>query len=874
MKPAIRLFFLFGLFLNFHTLHAQISDPTITITEILEDSILWDDYFPLSEIPNRSQETLDFTDVVTKGLGTRELEDIFKDEWDSVSTDIRKKDQEFVIDSTTRLGPSAIQNRLREWTIMRDKLTTWNNELTEDISWIADENKLFTKLVVTWNKTRQHALAENAAPTVVERINEVRGKVRSVSKQIDNNFNMLLDRQVELSDLTSIIDKKIIRLNEEKEYSVKSYLLPDRPMLWTEIAIATDSTAHLPETINKVISNRKSEFNRFFFTNRYHLLSSFVLFIVLSLLLTILKKRSAIWFDNFEEGSDYDNATIKIINRPIPVSFVLSVVILSSFILPTVPLFFIDFLWFITLVPILLVLLPVTPKEFHKYIIILSAIAIINRIDNLIYELPVLARLIILTNSIIIAGVLIWMSYQKVQKTVKHKTLLYGLLNLLRIFGLISMPIAVIANIIGNTTLAEFLVNGYVDSLLSVLFIFILLLVFRSLNDVILLSPFVRKSNVVIKHSQTIEDSLNAIVYWALLILLLSNIAEAFLIEEEVYAAVSSIFLTPVEFGSISITLMDILLFLFMIWLSLKISRIISVILEEDVLTRTKTSTGISATIVSMTKTAILILGFVLAFAASGFELSSITLLVSAFGVGIGFGLQNIFNNFVSGIIIATERPVEVGDTIQVGQLTGNVKSVGLRSSVVRTWDGSEVIVPNGNLISNDLINWTHSDRQIRISIPFGVAYGSDPHKTIEIAKAVTDDTSGILKFPSSYVLFLGFGDSSLDFILRFWTDDYDNWIFLKSEITLKVHDALYENGIEIPFPQRDLHLRSIDDKVITDISPEQSSKNLKILEEQYKKEETKKISGRKKKVEKEPEKPIEKIDSSKDDEESEGEED
>jgi small-conductance mechanosensitive channel len=157
------------------------------------------------------------------------------------------------------------------------------------------------------------------------------------------------------------------------------------------------------------------------------------------------------------------------------------------------------------------------------------------------------------------------------------------------------------------------------------------------------------------------------------------------------------------------------------------------------------------------------------------------------------------------------ERPLQVGDVIQVGQMIGSVKRIGIRSSVVRTFDGSEVIVPNGNLISNELINWTHSDMQRRLTIKVGVAYGTDPKRVIETLLSVAGEKKSILNYPEPYVLFTEFGDSSLNFELRCWTDDFDNWIFIASDLHVEVNNALKEAGITIPFPQRDIHLYNTD---------------------------------------------------------------
>jgi small-conductance mechanosensitive channel len=200
-----------------------------------------------------------------------------------------------------------------------------------------------------------------------------------------------------------------------------------------------------------------------------------------------------------------------------------------------------------------------------------------------------------------------------------------------------------------------------------------------------------------------------------------------------------------------------------------------------------------------------------MAFAAAGVETTQFAIIAGALGVGIGFGLQNVVNNFVSGLILAFERPVQAGDAVQVGDVWGEVRRIGVRSSTVRTWSGAEVIVPNADLISNQVTNWTLSDRQRRMEIPIGVAYGTNPHQVIELATGCAKNHPQVLSSPEPRTIFTGFGESSLDFELRAWTEEFDNYLATKSDLLLAVHDALYAAGIEIPFPQRDLHLRTVD---------------------------------------------------------------
>jgi len=222
---------------------------------------------------------------------------------------------------------------------------------------------------------------------------------------------------------------------------------------------------------------------------------------------------------------------------------------------------------------------------------------------------------------------------------------------------------------------------------------------------------------------------------------------------------------------------------------------------------------GLPYAISTVTYYLLLLFVFLVALTDAGVELNKFTVVTGALGVGVGFGLQNIVNNFVSGLILLFERPIRVGDTVEAGGVIGNVKRIGARSSTLQTFQGSEVIVPNSNLLSNQVINWTLSSPWRCVQIPVGVAYGTDPEPVLKRLVEVAESYPGVMRDPQPAAFFLGFGDSALNFELRFWAGQ-DTWFQLKSDVTSGVAKALREAGIEIPFPQRDLHVRSIDASV------------------------------------------------------------
>ena len=277
---------------------------------------------------------------------------------------------------------------------------------------------------------------------------------------------------------------------------------------------------------------------------------------------------------------------------------------------------------------------------------------------------------------------------------------------------------------------------------------------------------------------------------------------------------VTAILTASLSLGDLTLSLGDFVAFGLVIWLSLWLARAIAFVLQEDVYPRVRLARGLPYAISTMIRYAVISLGFLAAVSATGLSLDRFAILLGALGVGIGFGLQNVVNNFVSGLILLFERPIQVGDVVQLTDLHGRIERIGIRASVVRTWDGAEVVVPNGNLVSDPLTNWTLSDRRRRLELAVGVAYGTDPERVIDLITEVAKTHPDVLSDPVPVTLFFGFGDSSLDFSLRAWTGQYDEGLRIRSELAVAVNRALAEAGIEIPFPQRDLHLRSVADEL------------------------------------------------------------
>ena len=238
--------------------------------------------------------------------------------------------------------------------------------------------------------------------------------------------------------------------------------------------------------------------------------------------------------------------------------------------------------------------------------------------------------------------------------------------------------------------------------------------------------------------------------------------------------------------------------------------------LESTWLKHTRLDRGAREATVTITGYTVITIAFITGLSVAGFDFKSIALIAGALSVGIGFGLQNIVNNFISGLILLFERPIKTGDWVMVGNTEGYVKRIRIRSTEIQTFDRADVIVPNSELIASQVTNWMLHDSRGRARIPVGVAYGSDTQKVKAILEQVATDHPRVVtdgSTPQPKVLFRGFGESSLDFELRCFIQDIDERLQVVSDLNFAIDAAFRENGVEIPFPQRDVHVRNLPPK-------------------------------------------------------------
>jgi potassium efflux system protein len=372
-----------------------------------------------------------------------------------------------------------------------------------------------------------------------------------------------------------------------------------------------------------------------------------------------------------------------------------------------------------------------------------------------------------------------------------------------------------ITEIWGKTNLPMYLLVSVVNSATMVLLFVLFMYMIRGAVEWMFCTSPLRRATVLNTDAAAIIRQVTRFIYFAILMLvLIPGILMIWGVYDNLERATKGVLALGFTIGSLRISMGLLITSAGILYGSFLMSWIFQKVLVDRELVRRQMESGVRLAIGRLVHYAFISAGFLLAISTLGVEITKITIMLSALGVGIGFGLQGVVNNFVSGLILLFERPVRVGDSIELNGKWSEIKKIGLRATTVRTHEDSDVIIPNADLISNHVTNWTLSNRKVRMIIPVGVAYGSDVPLVVETLMACAKANSMLAKTPEPQVLFLNFGESSLDFELRVWVLDVANRRQAQSELHKEIDRRFREAKIEIAFPQRDLHLRSVNESV------------------------------------------------------------
>jgi len=686
-------------------------------------------------------------------------------------------------------------------------LRQWRNRINSEARTLEDLLGKIRERRVVWEITEEASREDDYPRSVRQTIDETLKTVNQGREEVAASRSHLLDLQNSIIHLRGLIHDSLVAVSAASHEQRRALLSFDGPPLWDFSQIDTERI--WPRFRDQLVRSRESLAD-YVVDELYRVLLTFLMLAGTIILLLALKRK---FLGRIEREKGLPEAEL-VLSRPIASAIVITS-ILNHFIHPNGPLSWFDAGLLIRAAAVVRLLPALAPPQLLVFTYLLIGLRAIEPIYGSVPAGSSLGR--VLTISITVAALSgLYLFRNRLQSAKGISPAWRSALSFFSWGGVLLLAIGLISGIFGNLALTRLLVGGTIRVATTWLFLWIGVYLLCGLVELVLQTSFAAKLRFVRGNQDLISHKAKQLLGVLATVAALGMVLpKSYSVFDPIADEVMSTLTKDIPFGAMSFSLYDVLLFVFMIWISFKTARLICFILDEDFLPRLRLPRGAPNAISRLTYYAILFFGFVVALAATGVELSRFALLGGAFGVGIGFGLQNVVNNFVSGLILLFERPIQLGDKIELsGGLFGEVTHIGIRASVVKTFDGAEVLVPNGDLISTQMTNWTLSDRRRRIIVPIGVKYGTDPEQVISILKKTAVENPNVLSNPEPSVFFMEHGDSALLFSLRAWVGRFEIGFEVRSELTVAVNKALNEAGIEIPFPQRDLHLRSVDSDI------------------------------------------------------------
>jgi len=763
--------------------------------------------FSSTEVPTKSEEYLGFISDIRSSFPDTVTLQLYKTDLETSQAIIQEMLDDSTLADLENVAIRRLDNIQRKTFRNRVKMTATLDKIRELSRSLENNWQQSIYIQNAWELTRDDENNQDIPDALKQRIN----LVLSDNEVLINDIKQILEDVIALEDYAmqqiNEADQFLARINQSKTQSHKLLLQKSYPPIWKSRE-AADEKILFSERLHIISKDYNNGFKEFYRNYKTTLFIHLIIFIIILTLLLILRKMSKEWV--LDEEDESFNAFLYIFSRPVAAALLIAF-LMYYFLYPKAPIVIDELIALLIIVPSIILVMGVVKKRYHSIIFTVLILYVLQWISSTITiesELP--PRLYILVQTLVTGVFVIWW--------LRPGSIIYDIRRFCdsRIFTVVGLAavvllfIAVIANVLGYMEIAFYFTSNVILAATYAVILYLSVYVLEGLITVIFYgipsdtTVSEREKNKKFRKRTRAILRFFASLFWIVLVM------EDFFILDSVATWLTKIINTSWLIGKIDFSLKRLLLFLLIILMSIYITRLIRILFEKNKVIRLKLPRGVPDMISLILRYLLVFIGFLMALAVLGIDLDNLTILLGAVGVGIGFGLQSFFNNLISGFILVFERPLQVGDVVKFANMEGKIKRIGVRSSTIRTYEGSEVIVPNGHLVSNELTNLTLSDPLARLEVEVGVAYGSNPHQVIDLLVEAATSNKEVIRIPKPFAIFVRFGDSSLDFRLYFWTNKINERLRIRSEVNLAVHDALDEAKITIPFPQRDLHFKQI----------------------------------------------------------------
>jgi small-conductance mechanosensitive channel len=772
------------------------------------------DAIPAADIPLRADADERFARDVVKRTQGKDQSRSLGTELDRLTQGIVQLSKAFENENLRQLSAVRLESLDNHWGFYQRQLNEWRVALDSITGPNTQDAAELAKRRMAWEATRDALSASGVTPALTDRVSVIIGQLA----QAEQSLSAPLDEQMKLRQRANIVQASIDAGEKGVTAAIAYYdhrlRTIDAPPVWK----AWEDTSFTASEMSGTETGLKLE--AAFIADwgaanqaRIHAYRLGALALLPLLLWLAWRSRKTVTTEPAMQGA------VKVLRRPFS-AWLLLTLLGVLFFFPDAPIVLPQLALLLALVPMLRLLPDHAFQVLGRWPYVGTALYLLYRLSFLLLGHPLHFRLYTLGITLVAAIVLVWLLLSAKQRHDRSGTPQpHGIVRVVAWGAVAALLVSALANVVGNVSLAEMLTSAVLDSGYVGLALYAGANVLVSVLSLLLARREMTRFRVITQHAGPVLAALNRLVMLGALLTWIVVMLNQFRVGRPLFGAVKWLLTYPLEAGHISVTLGSILLFFFSIYVAFWVARTVRVLLRDEILPKMELPRGVGNSVSSLSYYGLVLIGLMVALAAAGFETSQFAIIFGALGVGIGFGLQNVVNNFVSGLILMFERPIQPGDVVEVSGTSGKVREIGMRATTLTTFEGADVVVPNGTLLSETLINWTLSDMNRRIDVEVGVAYGSDPRRVLELLREVALSTPGISPQPEPAIVFKGLGASSLDFGVRAWTNDFGDWVTIRTEMTARVYEALSREKIAIPFPQQDLHLRTMSPDVASQLA-------------------------------------------------------